>query len=125
MLMYDRNVVTKQISAAKLERDAFLEQHRNFPTRRCCRCYDIWELLPERFPTYKRQSGGKLYRQTCRFCLRTSARLNDREKKSVLRAPTTMLDGGLPAKKASGIQTRALRTKGGEAAVERCSELPP
>jgi hypothetical protein len=84
MHMYDCNVVIKQISAAKAERDAFLHQHRKFPTRGCSRCQEIWELLPKRFPTYKRAAGGELYRRTCRFCLRTSERLKERAKKDAV-----------------------------------------
>ncbi len=84
MLMYDRNVVVKQISAAKVERDAFLRQHRNFRTRSCRCCHEPWELLPKRFPTYQGAGGGELYRRTCRFCLRTSARLKERAKKGVV-----------------------------------------
>jgi hypothetical protein len=84
-LRYDRHVVVKQISAAKAERDAFLHQHRNFPTRRCSRCQEVWELLPKRFLRYTLASGGELYRKTCRFCLRVSARLKERAKKALYR----------------------------------------
>ena len=87
MLRYDRNVVIKQITAARIERGAFLHQHRKFPTRRCCRCHEVWELLPTRFPTYKTAAGGRLYRQTCRFCLRTSARLKERARKQTTPSP--------------------------------------
>jgi hypothetical protein len=58
-LTYDRNVVTKQMSAAKAERDAFIHRHRNFPTRRCSRCHEVWELLPKRFPVYKTAGGRR------------------------------------------------------------------
>src|SRR5437016_2070524 len=77
---YDRHVAVKQISHAKAERDAFLRQHRNFPTRSCFRCHETWELLSKRFPKYKLASGLELYRRTCRFCLRTGARLKERAK---------------------------------------------
>jgi hypothetical protein len=53
MLAHDRNVVIKQITVARVERDSFLHQHPNFRTRRCSRCHELWELLPKRFPTYK------------------------------------------------------------------------
>jgi hypothetical protein len=82
MRAYDRHVVVYQISAAKAERDAFLHQHRNFPTRRCSRCHEDWELLSTRFPKYKLASGGEVYRRICRFCLRASARLKERAKKA-------------------------------------------
>ena len=77
-LRYDRHEVVNQISAAKAERDAFLHQHRNFPTRKCTRCDEAWELLPKRFPRHRLASGRELYRKTCRFCLRLSARLRER-----------------------------------------------
>jgi hypothetical protein len=77
---YDRHVMVKQISLAKVERDAFLQQHRNFPVRTCSRCQETWELLPRRFPQYKLPSGCELYRQTCRFCLRADARGKERAK---------------------------------------------
>jgi DNA-binding transcriptional MerR regulator len=80
MELYDRNVAVKQISHARCERDAFLREHRNFPTRRCSRCYETWELVPARFPVYN-GAGGQLYRKTCRFCLRAAERLRDRAKK--------------------------------------------
>lgn len=80
-LRYDRGVVVNQISAAKAERDAFLRQHRNFPTRRCARCHEDWELLPTRFRKYKLASGREVYRRTCRFCLRASERLRERAAK--------------------------------------------
>ena len=82
MCAYDRHVVLHQISAAKAERDAFLHQHRNFPTRRCSRCHEDWELLPTRFPKYKLASGREVYRRICRFCLRASARLKERAKRA-------------------------------------------
>jgi hypothetical protein len=85
---YDRHVVVKQISHAIAERDAFLRQHRAFPTRRCSRCHETWELLPQRFPTYKLDSGRELYRRTCRFCLRTDARLKERAKLQLDRMQT-------------------------------------
>jgi len=81
-LRYDRDVVVNQISAAKAERDAFLRQHWNFPIRRCSRCHEDWELLSKRFPKYRLANGGEVYRRTCRFCLRASARLKERAKKA-------------------------------------------
>jgi hypothetical protein len=99
MLAYDRSAVVKQIAVAKAERDAFVRQHRNVPTRRCTRCHEVWELLPKRFPTYKWAAGVRLYRKTCRFCLRTAARLKEREKKLLLGIPTAILDYELSAKK--------------------------
>lgn len=84
-LMYDRDVVVKQTSAAKAERDALLHQHRNFPIRRCSRCHEDWELLSTRFPKYKLASGREVYRRTCRFCLRASARLTERATKALVR----------------------------------------
>jgi len=89
---YDRHVAVKQISHAKAERDAFLRQHRNFPTRSCFRCHETWELLSKRFPKYKLASGLELYRRTCRFCLRTDARLKERAKLELNHIQTTMLD---------------------------------
>jgi hypothetical protein len=77
---YDRHVIVKQISLAKAERDAFLRQHRNFPTRRCSRCYETWELRPNRFPKYRPAKGDERYRRTCRFCLRAGARRIERTK---------------------------------------------
>ena len=99
MLVFDRSVAVKQIAVAKAERDAFVRQHRNGPTRRCTRCHEVWELLPKRFPTYKRAASGRLYRKTCRFCLRTAARLKERDKKSLLGVPTAVLPHELTAKK--------------------------
>jgi hypothetical protein len=99
MLAFDRSVVVKQIAVAKAERDVFVRRHRNVPTRRCTRCHEVWELLPKRFPTYERAAGGRLYRKTCRFCLRTAARLKEREKKSLLGVSTAMLPQELSAKK--------------------------
>jgi hypothetical protein len=93
-LMYERDVVVNQISTAKAERDAFLHQHRNFPTRRCSRCHQDWELLPTRFPKYKLANGREVYRRTCRFCLRASARLRERAKKAMVRV-------GLPGETAT------------------------
>jgi SLT domain-containing protein len=87
MLAYDRQVVVKEISAAKAERDAFLNQHRTFPTLKCSRCHEVWELLAKRFPKYKPANGGELYRRICRFCLRASERLKERERKALLQAP--------------------------------------
>lgn len=84
MLVYDREVVTKQIAMAKAERDLFIRQHRHHPTRQCTRCHEVWELLTKRFPEYKGANGEKLYRRTCRFCLRTAARIQDRGKKALL-----------------------------------------
>lgn len=84
-LRYDRQVVVKQISAAKVERDAFLHQHRNFPTRRCLRCHEDWELRSTRFLKIKRASGREYYSRTCRFCLRASARLYERTEKALYR----------------------------------------
>jgi hypothetical protein len=89
-LKYDRHVVLQQIAAAKVERDAFLRQHRNSPTRRCARCREVWELLPSRYPRYKALSGRELYRKTCRFCFRLNERLKER-KKATSRFP------GIPA----------------------------
>jgi len=84
-LRYDRNVVVKQVSAAKGERDAFLRQHRNFPTRRCSRCHEDWELLSTRFPKYKLPSGREVHRKICRFCVRASARLRERAERALVR----------------------------------------
>ena len=87
---YDRQVVTKQISLAKAERDAIFRQHPNFLARRCSRCHEAWELLPKRFPKYKLASGRELYRKTCRFCLRADARLKERAKLELGRLQTTL-----------------------------------
>ncbi len=84
-LRYDRHVVVNQISAAKVERDAFLHQHRHFPTRRCSRCHEDWDLLPKRFPKYRLANDGEVYRGTCRFCLRVDARLKERAQKALVR----------------------------------------
>jgi hypothetical protein len=94
---YDRHVAVKQISHARAERDAFLHQHRNFPTRNCFRCHETWELLPKRFPTYKLASGRELYRRTCRFCLRTDARLKERAKLELIRMQTVTIDPEISA----------------------------
>jgi hypothetical protein len=91
---YDRHVVVRQISLSRAERDAFLREHRNFPTHRCSRCRETWELLPKRFPKYKLASGRELYRRTCRFCLRTDARLKERAKLQLACLQTTVLDPG-------------------------------
>jgi hypothetical protein len=88
MEAYDRDVIVKQISLAKVERDAFLHQHRNSPTRRCSRCHETWELLLKRFPKYKLPSGRELFRRTCRFCLRTDARFKERAKLELERTQT-------------------------------------
>ena len=94
-LMYDRDVVVKQINAAKAERDALLHQHRNLPIRRCSRCHEDWELLSTRFPKYKLASGGReVYRRTRRFCLRASARRREQAKKA-------MVSDGLPGETAT------------------------
>ena len=85
MELYDRQVAVKQISRAKAERDAFLRQHRNFPTQRCSHCHETWELLPKRFPKYKRSGGSELYRKTCRFCVREVERLRERAKTALNR----------------------------------------
>lgn len=92
MEAYDRHVMVKQISLAKAERDAFLHQHRNFPTRRCSRCHETWELLLKRFPKYKLASGRELHRRTCRFCLRTDARLKERAKLELARTQMTTFE---------------------------------
>jgi len=89
---YDRHVTVKQISLARVERDAFLHQQRKFPTRRCSRCHETWELLPKRFPTYKLASGRELYRRTCRFCLRADARIKERVKLALDRVPMAKVD---------------------------------
>jgi hypothetical protein len=90
MHAYDRHVIVKQISVAKADRDVFLRQHRNFPTRRCSRCHEIWELRSARFPIYHTTGGGDLYRRTCRFCLRAAARLNQREETAFDRIPAVV-----------------------------------
>ena len=92
MEAYDRHVIVKQLSHAKTERDAFLRQHRNFPTRRCSRCHETWELTLKRFPKYKLPSGRELYRRTCRFCLRTDARFKERVKLKLERTLTAIPD---------------------------------
>jgi hypothetical protein len=97
-LRYNRDVVVKQISAARAERDAFLRQHGSFPTRNCFRCHEVWELLSKRFLTYKSASGGELYRRTCRFCLRAGARLKERAKKDA---------GACTASRGNGYAARA------------------
>jgi hypothetical protein len=96
---YDRHVVVKQIPAAKAERDVFLHQHRNFPTRRCSSCHETWELLPKRFPKYKLASGREHHRKTCRFCLRAAARAKERKKMALDRMPIRMLDRDLTARR--------------------------
>ena len=90
MEAYDRHIVVKQISLARAERDTFLRQHRNFPMRRCRRCHEDWELLLKRFPKYKLPNGRELYRRTCRFCLRTDARLKQRAKLELDRMQTAI-----------------------------------
>jgi hypothetical protein len=97
MARYDRHVVVNQISLAKAERDAFLHQHRNFPTRRCSRCHETWELLSKHFPTYKGTSGGELYRRTCRFCLRADARLKERTKTPMIVTGQVFYQGRQPS----------------------------
>jgi hypothetical protein len=88
MEAYDRSVAVKQISHAACERDAFLHAHRAFPTRRCCRCHETWELLATRYPKYKGANGTELYRKTCRFCLRAAERLKERERNALCTKPT-------------------------------------
>jgi hypothetical protein len=100
MEAYDRYVMVKQISLAKADRDAFLHRHRNFPTRRCSRCHETWELLLKRFPKYKVPGGRELYRRTCRFCLRTDSRLKERAKLEWDRIQTPMRDPETDARKA-------------------------
>jgi hypothetical protein len=78
MALYDRQVAVVQISRAKAERDVLLRQKRNFPTQRCSRCHETWELLPQRYSKYKSSGGNELYRKTCRFCLRAVERLKER-----------------------------------------------
>jgi|SRR5581483_9558189 len=85
MAAYDRHVAVTQISHARCERDAFLREHRHFPTRRCARCKETWELLPARYPKYK-GAAGELYRKTCRFCLRAAERRRDRADTALRRA---------------------------------------
>ena len=85
---YDRRVAVTQLSHARCERDAFLVAHRDFPTRRCSRCHENWELLPVRYPRYD-GGDGKLYRKTCRFCLRAAERVKDRARKALNRVPAT------------------------------------
>jgi hypothetical protein len=97
MVAYDRHVAVKQISHAKAERDAFLHQHRNFPTRSCSRCHESWELLLKRFPKYKLANGRELYRRICRFCLRTDARLKERAKLELVGMQTATVDPELSA----------------------------
>lgn len=77
---YDHHITARQIIHATCERDAFLRNHRNFPTRRCCRCHETWELLPIRYPKYRGADGAELYRKTCRFCIRKAERLKERER---------------------------------------------
>ena len=108
-LMYERDVVVNQISTAKAEREAFLHQHRNFPTRRCARCHEDWELLLTRFRKYKLPSGREVYRRACRFCLRASARRREQAKKA-------MMSDGLPGETATPLaptDPKALRTARG------------
>jgi DNA-binding transcriptional MerR regulator len=88
MELYDRQATIIQISRAKAERDALLRQKRNFPTQRCSRCHETWELLPQRYPKYKGRGGKELYRKTCRFCLRAIARLKERANLALNRAST-------------------------------------
>jgi hypothetical protein len=85
MELYDRQVAVKQISRAKAERDAFLREHRNFPTQRCSHCHETWELLPQRYPKYKLPGGRELYGKTCRFCVRTAERIKERAKTALNR----------------------------------------
>lgn len=94
-LRYDRDVVVNQIRAAKAERDAFLHEHRSFPTRRCSRCHEDWELLSKRFPKYKAAHGCERYRQTCRFCLRASARFKERAKKGAVSSTVSCPPGSV------------------------------
>ena len=103
---YDRHVIVKQISAAKAERDAFLRKHRNFPTRRCSCCHETWELVPERYPRYRSAAGGELYRRTCRFCLRTSARLKERAKTVADRISITTVEGDQAARRSANREGR-------------------
>jgi hypothetical protein len=88
MELYDRQVAVKQISRARADRDAFLRQQRNFPTQRCSHCHETWELLPQRYPKYKRPGGGELYRKTCRFCVRAVERIKERAKTTLNRVST-------------------------------------
>jgi hypothetical protein len=88
MALYDRQVAVKQISRAKAERDSFLRQHRKFPTRRCSHCHETWELLPKRFPKYKRPCGSEFFRKTCRFCVREVERFKERAKTALKRVST-------------------------------------
>ena len=91
---YDRQVAVTQISHARCERETFLRGHQNFPTRRCSRCHETWELLSVRYPKYKTAGGGERYRKTCRFCLRAAERLKHRAKKALSRVrPTTAASG--------------------------------
>jgi hypothetical protein len=101
-LRYDRHEVVHQIPAAKAERDGFLRQHRNFPTRRCSRCHEDWELLSKRFPRYKLPSGGEAYRRTCRFCLRASARRKERANKTRPIVSTATVSGSPTASRQAG-----------------------
>jgi hypothetical protein len=88
MATYDRHVAVTQISHATCERDAFLREHRYFPTRRCARCKETWELLPARYPKYH-GPDGELYRKTCRFCLRAAERTRDRADNGFAPCPTS------------------------------------
>jgi hypothetical protein len=97
MERYDRQVAVKQISRAKAERDAFLCQQKNFPTQRCARCHETWELLPGRYPTYKRPGGTELYRKTCRFCVRAVERIRERAKTTLNRVSSGDLLSTLPS----------------------------
>ena len=87
--VYDRQVVISQISHARCERDLFLRNYRDFPTQRGSRCHETWELLPTRYSKYRGAGDVELYRKTCRFCLRTAARIKDRARKSFNRALAT------------------------------------
>jgi hypothetical protein len=55
---------------------------------KCSHCHEIWELLPTRFPKYKRKGGSELYRKTCRFCVREVERLTERARTALKRAST-------------------------------------
>ncbi len=44
----------------------------------------------KRFPKYKLPNGRELYRRTCRFCLRTDARLKQRTKLELDRMQTAI-----------------------------------
>jgi hypothetical protein len=88
MELFDRQVAVIQISRAKVERDMLLRRKRNFPTQRCRRCHETWELLPQRYAKYKGSGGNELYRKTCRFCIRADARLRERANMHLNRVST-------------------------------------